>query len=408
MQIEMLKIEEVKSYQNNPRDITAAAIEGVAASIKQFGFKVPIIVDKDNILVAGHTRVLAAKRLGLEAVPAIKADDLTEAQIRAFRICDNKVHELSTWDYELLPIELRDLQNMDFDLQLLGFDSDELAKILDPGIKDGLTDPDDVPEPPVEPITKPGDLWILGDHRLLCGDSTNPDDVAYLMNSDKASLIFTDPPYNCNYGSSKNPKHKIRQIENDSMSTDEWSIFCHKMYEIFKEFNTGDIYMWGASGPEGMRMRLWLVEMGCHWSATIIWKKQQLVLTPANYQRMYEPCYYGWFGKSSFGDDRTQTEVWEINRPLNSKLHPTMKPVELCIKGITNSSVAGAIVFDGFLGSGSTLIACEQTGRKCYGVEIDPAYCDVIKNRWEQFTGKKAVLANEKTPAEARVEEEVK
>jgi DNA modification methylase len=215
--------------------------------------------------------------------------------------------------------------------------------------------------------------------------------------------------HHVDYGSSKNPRHKIRSIKNDSMSTDEWSIFCHKMYEIFQEFNTGDIYMWGASGPEGMRMRLWLIEMGCHWSATIIWKKQQLVLSPAKYQRMYEPCFFGWFGKSSFGDDRTQTEVWEINRPLNSKLHPTMKPVELCIKGITNSSVPGAIVFDGFLGSGSTLIACEQTGRKCYGVEIDPAYCDVIKNRWEQFTGKTAVLANDKTPtAEAGVVSEKK
>ncbi|HBG25681.1 MAG: hypothetical protein A2Y10_02525 [Planctomycetes bacterium GWF2_41_51] len=389
MQIEMLKIEEVKSYENNPRD-NSGAVDAVAQSIKQFGFKVPVIVDKNNVLVAGHTRVLAAKKLGLETVPAIRADDLTEDQVRAFRIADNKLHELSSWDYELLPLELSQLQDANFDLELLGFDSDEIAKILDPGIKGGLTDPDDVPEPPAEPITKPGDIWILGEHRLLCGDSTNRDDVIKLMKDDKAGMIFCDPPYNCNYGSSKNPRHKIRSIENDSMSTDEWSIFCHKMYEIFREFNTGDIYMWGASGPEGMRMRLWLVEMGFHWSATIIWKKQQLVLSPAKYQRMYEPCFYGWAEKSSFGDDRTQTEVWEVNRPLNSKLHPTMKPVELCIKGITNSSIPGTIVFDGFLGSGSTLIACEQIGRRCYGVEIDPAYCDVIKDRWEKFTGKKA------------------
>ncbi|OQA02276.1 MAG: ParB-like nuclease domain protein [Planctomycetes bacterium ADurb.Bin401] len=271
MQIEMLKIEEVKSYENNPRD-NSGAVDSVAQSIKQFGFKVPVIVDKNNVLVAGHTRVLAAKKLGFETVPAIKADDLTEDQVKAFRIADNKLHELSSWDYELLPLELSQLQDANFDLELLGFDSDEIAKILDPGIKEGLTDPDDVPEPPAEPITKPGDIWMLGEHRLLCGDSTNRDDIIKLMKSDKAGLIFTDPPYNCNYGSSKNPRHKIRSIENDSMSTDEWSIFCHKMYEIFREFNTGDIYMWGASGPEGMRMRLWLIEMGFHWSATIMEK----------------------------------------------------------------------------------------------------------------------------------------
>ena len=429
MKIEMVRIEDVKAYENNPR-INEKAIEAVTASLKEFGFRQPIVVDKDGVIIVGHTRYKAAQKLGLEKVPVHVAQDLTDAQIKAYRIADNQTATLAEWNYELLPIELKDLQSMDFNLELLGFDSDQLAKILDPGITEGLTDPDDVPEAPAEPITKPGDLWLLGEHRLLCGDSTNRDYVAYLMKGDKAGLIFCDPPYNVNYGISKNPRHKIRSIENDSMSTDEWSIFCHKMYEIFKEFNTGDIYMWGASGPEGMRMRLWLVEMGCHWSATIIWKKQQLVLSPAKYQRMYEPCFFGWFDKSSFGDDRTQTEVWEINRPLNSKLHPTMKPVELCIKGITNSSVPGTIVFDGFLGSGSTLIACEQTGRKCFGVEIDPAYCDVIKNRWEQFTGKKAqrvvnetYLAenlskenftsgiepnNAKTLAEARVVEDVK
>jgi len=195
MQIEMLKIEEVKSYENNPRD-NSGAVDAVAKSIKQFGFKVPVIVDKNNVLVAGHTRVLAAKKLGLETVPAIKADDLTEDQVKAFRIADNKLHELSSWDYELLPLELSQLQDVNFDLELLGFDSDEIAKILDPGVTEGLTDPDDVPEAPAEPITKPGDLWLLGEHRLLCGDSTNRDDVIKLMNGDKAGLIFCDPPYN--------------------------------------------------------------------------------------------------------------------------------------------------------------------------------------------------------------------
>ena len=271
---------------------------------------------------------------------------------------------------------------------------------------EGLTDDDAVPEPPKEAITQPGDIWQLGDHRLMCGNSTDNADVALLTNGDKAGMVFTDPPYNCDYGSSKNPRHKIRTIENDKQSPQQWEQFCKALFEMFREYSTGDIYMWGASGPEGMRMRLWLVEMGCHWSATIIWKKQQLVLSPANYQRMYEPCYYGWFEKSSFnnpmgsGNARTETEVWEIDRPLDSKLHPTMKPVELCCRGISNSSKKGDIVLDLFLGSGSTLIACEKLGRKCYGMELDPIYCDVIVERWQEFTGKKAVLINEKPPAE--------
>ena len=203
-------------------------------------------------------------------------------------------------------------------------------------------------------------------------------------------MIFTDPPYNVDYGVSKNPKHKIRTIENDKQSPKEWESFCKAIFENFKRFNTGDIYMWGASGPEGMRMRLWLTEMGCHWSATIIWKKQQLILTPANYQRMYEPCFYGWFDKSTYNKDRKQTEVWELDRPLNSKLHPTMKPVDLCLKGIKNSSKPNDVILDLFGGSGSTLIACEYSERICYMMELDPKYIDVIIQRWEKLTGQKA------------------
>jgi DNA modification methylase len=275
-------------------------------------------------------------------------------------------------------------------LKDVGFDSEELDKIfqIEPEPKD-----DDVPEARETDI-KQGDMFQLGEHRLLCGDATKKEDIKQLMQGEKADMIHTDPPYNVDYGSSKKPRHKIRQIKNDFMSTDDWSIFCHALYENMQEFNKGDIYMWGASGPEGMRMRLWLVEMGCHWSATIVWRKQQLVLSPAKYQRMYEPCFYGWFGKSSFGADRKQTEVWEINRPLNSKLHPTMKPVELCERAILNSSKWNDIVLDLFLGSGSTLIACEKTNRICYGMEIDPIYCQVILDRWEKNTGEKAEKCN--------------
>lgn len=194
-------------------------------------------------------------------------------------------------------------------------------------------------------------------------------------------MIFTDPPYNVDYGSSKNPRHNIPNIVSDNQTKKEWEDFCVALFSNFKLFNKGDIYMWGASGPEGMKMRLLLVEAGAHWSATIIWKKQQLVLSPAKYQRMYEPCFYGWFDKSTFRADRKEVEVWEIDRPLKSKEHPTMKPVALCAKGIANSSVERDVVLDLFLGSGSTMVACEQLNRRCYGMEIEPKYCQVTIDR---------------------------
>jgi DNA modification methylase len=211
------------------------------------------------------------------------------------------------------------------------------------------------------------------------------------MDGQKADMVFTDPPYNVDYGVSKNPRHKIRSIHQDNQTPKEWESFNEKIINNIKGVvDEGDIYVWGASGEDGMRQRLWFIDNDFHWSATIIWKKQQLVLSPAKYQRMYEPCLYGWFNKSSFVADRKQTEVWEIDRPLNSKLHPTMKPIDLCTYGIKNSSKVSSKVLDLFLGSGSTLIACEKTNRKCYGMEIDPHYCDVIVERWENFTGKKA------------------
>ena len=226
----------------------------------------------------------------------------------------------------------------------------------------------------------------------MCGDSTKKEDVERLMGGVLADMIHTDPPYNVDYGVSKNPRHKIRTIENDKQNPQEWEEFCRSVFENFKLFNKGDVYMWGASGPEGMKMRLWLTETGCHWSATIIWKKDRLVLTPANYQRMYEPCFYGWFGKSTYDGGRKEVEVWEMKRPSDSKLHPTMKPIEVCARAIMNSSRERDIVLDLFLGSGSTLIACEKTNRICYGMEIDPKYVDTIIARWEQYTGGKGEL----------------
>lgn len=390
----------IKLDKQNVRNHPECNKEAIRKSLANLGAGRSVLLDSEDVLIAGNGVYEQAELLGIpikiietngQELIAVKRTDLRtdDEKRKALAIADNRLTDLSEFNTEALD---KMLESMSVEMQeLAGYAADPSDML-----NDGLTDEDEIPEDP-EPVCKLGDLWLLGEHRLLCGDSTDKDTVKRLMDGNKADMVFTDPPYNVNYGSSKNPRHKIRAIENDSMSTDEWSVFCHKIYEVLQQYNNGDIYMWGASGPEGMRMRLWLTEVGCHWSATIIWKKQQLVLTPANYQRKYEPCFYGWFNKSSFinhnqsGGDRSETEVWEIDRPLSSKLHPTMKPVELCERGINNSSIRGNIVFDGFLGSGSTLIACEKTGRKCYGMELDPHYCDVIIERWENYTGEKAV-----------------
>lgn len=376
---EKRQISELIPAAYNPRKLSEDQQKQLNLSLEKFDVADPIIINADNKIIGGHQRIAVLKTRGISEIDVrVPSRQLTEDEEKELNLRLNK--NTGDWDFDLL-------SNFDEDmLKDVGFSSKELDKIfqLDAQAKD-----DEVPTN-VESVSKLGDIFQLGPHRLMCGDSTSASDVALLMDGKKSAMIHTDPPYNVDYGVSKNPRHKIRTIENDKQSPEEWEAFCKSLFEIFKCFNDGDIYMWGASGPEGMRMRLWLVESGAHWSATIIWKKQQLVLSPAKYQRMYEPCFYGWFDKSSFGNSRTETEVWDINRPLDSKLHPTMKPVELCEKAIINSSKRDDIVMDLFLGSGSTLIACEKARRVCYGMEIDPKYCDVIIKRWEEFTGQKA------------------
>jgi len=382
--IQYYKANDLIMAEYNPRQLTKDQYTQLKDSLTRFGLVDPLIVNKHksrkNILVGGHQRLKIAKEMGMDKIPCVEVD-LPLDQEKELNIRLNK--NVGEWDYDSLANYFDVSELMEW-----GFSNDELQFYEDEP-EQGLIDDDEIPEVE-EAITKSGDIWLLGEHRVLCGDATKKADVEALMGGQKADMVFTDPPYNVDYGVSKNPRHKIRQIENDKQTDEEWKLFCHNLFTIIKDYNTGDIYIWGASGPDGMKMRLWLTEMGCHWSATIIWKKQQLVLSPAKYQRMYEPCFYGWFDKSSFSADRKQTEVWEFDRPLNSKLHPTMKPVELCLYGINNSSKNNAKIMDLFLGSGSTLIACEKTKRKCYGMEIDPHYCDVIVKRWEEFTGKKA------------------
>jgi len=371
--------------------------ELVRKSLQKYGAGRSILVDKNGKVIAGNKTLEQAIAEGIE-IEMVKSDgkrlivhqrtdlDLDkDPAARELAIADNRTSEIGLdWDFDLLAeMDGNFLSEFDFDPNDF-FESNGF---------EGNTDPDEVPEK-VETRCKPGDLWQLGRHRLLCGDATNADDVGRLMNKEKADIVFTDPPYNVDYGSSKNPRHKIRSIENDKQGKNEWEEFNIALINNIRIYNKGDIYVWGASGPEGMKQRLIFTEQGFHWSATIIWNKQQLILSPSNYQRRYEPCFYGWLNQSSFCGDRKQVEVWDIDRPLKSDLHPTMKPVELCERGILNSSKPNNIIWDGFFGSGSTLIAAEKTGRICYGMEIDPHYCDVTIQRWENFTGQTAERIN--------------
>jgi DNA modification methylase len=393
---------------HNANKGTATGQKLVAKSIEDYGAGRSIVADKHGTVIGGNKTLQAARDAGLD-VEVIRTsgdklivhqredlslDDGDKARLLAY--ADNRSSELGLdWDAGVLT---EDIGN-GIDLSGL-FDEKALDAI---GVDIG--DPDDPPEAQMDAAealqekwqVNDGDVWQIGEHRLMCGDCVKErtgnrytstyqgsflkDDTSILMGEAKADMIHTDPPYNVAYGTTKNPRHKIREIENDNLSDSEWESFCKTLFGVFEIHAKGDIYMWGASGPDGMRMRLWLVEAGAHWSATIVWKKQQLVLSPAKYQRMYEPCFYGWFGKSSYCGDRKQTEVWCIDRPHSSKLHPTMKPIELCEMAIKNSSERGSIVLDTFLGSGSTMVAAEQLGRKCYGMEIEPKYCAVILER---------------------------
>lgn len=391
LQIEYIDIERLIPYVNNPRN-NKNAIDKVAGSIKEFGFKNPVIVDKDMVIVAGHTRLLAARKLGLKDVPIILVEDLTPEQVKAFRIADNKVAEFAEWDSEMLAIEFEELRLADFDLELTGFDLDDinaLSKEEKEIIEDEFNE-----DPPEMPISKRGDIWLLGRHRLHCGDSTNEEDVKRLMDGNLAKMVFTDPPWNVNYGAVKEGNeqgYKPRIIMNDFMGTDDFKEF---MSGAFKSMNmaseNGAMTYVVMSAQEWGNMMLTLAMNNYHWSSTIIWNKDHLVLSRKDYHTKYEPIWYGWKeGDSRLCplQDRKQSDVWDINRPTRSDEHPTMKPVELVAKAINNSSKSNDNVLDLFGGSGTTLIAAEQCDRRCFMMELDPKYCDVITNRFISFAG---------------------
>lgn len=396
MQVKQTEIADLIPYANNSRTHSDSQVAQIAASIKEFGFNNPILLDGDKGIIAGHGRLLAARKLNLDKVPTIELEHLTDAQRKAYIIADNKLALNADWDMELLSLEMNGLDQEGFDLSLLGFDDNELEAILAKETE-GLTDPDEVPDVPDDPVTVEGDVWLLGKHRLMCGNSTSIDAVDKLMDGVKADMVFTDPPWNVNYGAVTTPKYKQgRQILNDSMDDEDWAEFCaNTAASLFSATKLGAALYCVMSAQEWPVIDKSLREAGFHWSSSIIWSKDSLVLSRKDYHTQYEPIWYGWNEKGPRlmeVPDRKQSDVWQCARPKKSELHPTTKPVELIDRAVKNSSWRGAVVLDLFGGSGSTLISCDQNGRDARLMELDPKYCDVIIKRWQDFTGEQAKL----------------
>jgi DNA modification methylase len=397
MKIEIRLLRKIIPCARNARKIPPQAVDKVAASIREFGWRVPIVVDREGVIVCGHTRLLAAQKLGLQEAPVHVADNLTPAQVRAYRLLDNRSHEETRWDEDLLGLELLDLKDMGFDLDLTGFEMSEIDALLSrSGTSMGLTDPDSVPEVPLKPVTMPGDMWILGRHGVLCGDATILSDVHQVLAGSVANLAFTDPPYNVDYHQpSVHPQRARRIIANDNLGG-SYPQFLAKACRNLLEVTQGAIYIC-ISSSEIDTLKSTFAEEGGHWSTFIVWAKNTFTLGRSDYQRQWEPIFYGWpEGIAHYWcGARDQGDVWFVDKPVLNDLHPTMKPVELIERAIRNSSKKRNIVFDPFAGSGSTLIACETTGRQARIIEIDPKYVDVIVKRWQDFSGKEATLKDD-------------
>jgi len=397
-QLEHWPLSRLIEYARNPRK-NDHAVDAVAAAIREFGFRVPILAEGDGTIIDGHLRFKAAVKLGLTTVPVLRGDDMTETQIKAFRLSVNKLAELADWDDALLSLELAELQETGFDLVLTGFDAEELDALLagSETAQDGLTDEDAVPEIQAQPISRPGDVWLLGEHKLLCGDATRSDDYPILLGNELADMAFTDPPYNVDYANSPKDKQrgKHRPIANDNLGEDFGAFLtaaCRNILGVTK----GAIYI-AMSSSELDTLQAAFRSAGGKWSTFIIWAKNTFTLGRADYQRQYEPILYGWRDGADhyWCGDRDQGDVWQIKKPQKNDLHPTMKPVELVERAVRNSSKTRDIVLDPFGGSGTTLIACEKAGRRARLIEVDARYCDVIVRRWQDWSGQKATRASD-------------
>lgn len=454
MKIEYRNIETIIPYEKNPRK-NEAAVAVVAKSIEEFGWRQPIVVDEHGVIIAGHTRWKAARSLQQTTVPVHVAAGLTEAQVKALRIADNRSADIAEWDMDLLPQELEALQGLDFDLDLLGWTPDELRELMAPAPNPGLVDPDDVPAPPDEATTKLGDLWVLGNHRLLCGDSASVADVDRLVGQNRIHLVNSDPPYNVRVeprsnnaiaaglssfpgtpgsterghhqqfdaarrsgqtkGTTKKLRAKDRPLANDFVTDDQFDKLLDGWFGNMSRvlIPGGGFYIWGGYANLGNYPAV-LKRHELYFSQSIVWDKQHPVLTRKDFMGAFELAFYGWREGAAhryFGPSNA-TDLWHVKKVNpQSMVHLTEKPVELAARAIQFSSKAGENVLDLFGGSGSTLIAAEMHGRRAFLMELDPLYCDVIVQRWEGFTGKKATriasdsLAEEKAPMAGASEE---
>lgn len=380
----LVSVNKLVPYQNNARTHSPEQINKLRSSLREFGFINPIIIDRDYGIIAGHGRLLAAKEEGMTEVPCVFADHLTEAQKKAYIIADNRMALDAGWDEELLRVEIEALQADAFDLALTGFDEKELSKLFDDG-NETEDDDFDVGEELKKPVfSRAGDVWTLGRHRLVCGDSTKAETYEALMQGKKANLVVTDPPYNVNY------EGTAGKIQNDNMASEKFFDFLFDAFSNMEKVMADDasIYVFHAD-TEGLNFRKAFDAAGFHLSGCCIWKKPSLVLGRSPYQWIHEPCLFGWkkSGKHQWYSDRKQTTVWEFEKTKKNTDHPTMKPIPLLSYPIANSSMSNTLVLDPFGGSGSTLIACEQMDRSCYTIELDEKYCDVIVRRYIEFKG---------------------
>ena len=393
--IERWPTEKLVPYARNARTHSEEQEAQITASIVKFGFTSPILAGSDGVIVAGHGRLAAAQKLGLDTVPVVVLDHLTPTQRRALIIADNRIAENAGWDDAMLRIELQSLQEDGFNLDITGFDADALAEIMagEETTVDGNTDEDAIPELSETAISRPGDVWILGNHRLVCGDATQAPSYEQLLAGQRVQMIWSDLPYNVNYANSAKDKlrGKHRPILNDNLGEGFYD-FVFDALSLMLPHCDGAVYI-AMSSSELDTLQAAFRAAGGKWSTFIIWAKHTFTLGRADYQRQYEPILYGWPEGSSrhWCGDRDQGDVWNIKKPARNDLHPTMKPVELMERSIRNSSRPGDVVLDCFGGSGSTLIAAEKSGRRCFMMELEPKYCDVIVRRWQEFSGGKAI-----------------
>ena len=383
-EMKLVPITKLVPYVNNARTHSQEQVNKLRSSLREFGFINPIIIDRDYGVIAGHGRILAAKEEGITEVPCVFADHLTEAQKKAYIIADNRMAMDAGWDEELLRVEIEALQAENFDPLLTGFDEKELSKLFDDGL-DAKEDDFDVESELQKPtFSKSGDVWTLGRHRLICGDSTKAETYEALMGDTRANLIITDPPYNVNYEGSAG------KIKNDNMASEKFYQFLLDAFSCMEKVlaDDGSIYVFHAD-TEGLNFRRAFADAGFYLSGCCIWKKQSLVLGRSPYQWQHEPVLYGWKkkGKHQWYTGRKESTIWEFDKPKKNGDHPTMKPIPLLAYPIMNSSMSNAVVLDPFGGSGSTLIACEQTDRICRTIELDEKFCDVIVRRYIEQVG---------------------